>query len=234
MQWIGQGFVDVPLFGSLAASMTDVFAHVQVFRPVPAALVFVASDAPLDLIESGPRALAAAPEDFARAGIHRVEDLLASLSLDEEGVRLIAQGRPLNTDDHNLLATTRLPPRLRDENTKTSVGQKERNILDIVTFSKLVYPEICTFPLIEFLLTPFTPSYCLLQFRMSTCQHSSSEWVETEGEEKSSCEKLWAVLAVLLVLAVCQNTPLGINIRANMPKTRCSDHPGLGAYRTPK
>ena len=29
------------------------------------------------------------------------------------------------------------------------------------------------------------------------------KWVETEGEGKSSCEKLREVLAVLLVVAVC-------------------------------
>ena len=32
------------------------------------------------------------------------------------------------------------------------------------------------------------------------------KWVETEDEGKSSCEKLWAVLALLLVVAVCQHT----------------------------
>ena len=32
------------------------------------------------------------------------------------------------------------------------------------------------------------------------------EWVETEDADKSSCEKVRAVLAVLLVVAVCQNT----------------------------
>ena len=31
------------------------------------------------------------------------------------------------------------------------------------------------------------------------------KWVETEDEGKSSCEKLRAVSAVLLVVAVCQN-----------------------------
>ena len=33
------------------------------------------------------------------------------------------------------------------------------------------------------------------------------KWVETEDEGNSSCEKLRVVLAVLLVVAVCQNTP---------------------------
>lgn len=116
VQWIGQGFVDTPLFGSLAAAMTDVFEYVHVYRPVPAALVFVASQEPIDLKESGPRALALAKDDFSREGIDDVEDLLAGLTLDAEGVRALGEGRPLNTDDHNRLATTRLPPAKRDEN----------------------------------------------------------------------------------------------------------------------
>jgi hypothetical protein len=110
IQWIGGAFVDVDLFGSLMASMTDVFRYVQVYRPVPAALVFMASDEPIDLLESAPRALAKVPASFGRYGIHRVEDFFASWALDTDGVRSLAKGRPLNTDDHNLLATTRLPP----------------------------------------------------------------------------------------------------------------------------
>lgn len=109
VQWIGAGFVNVELFGSLMAAMSEVFPYVHVYRPVPAAMVFVASDQPIDLLESGPRALAAAPESFGRHGIHRVEDFFASWSLDPDGVRELAEGRPVNTDDHNRLATTRLP-----------------------------------------------------------------------------------------------------------------------------
>lgn len=116
VQWIGQGFVDVPLFGSLAAAMTDVFEYVHVYRPVPAALVFVASQEPIDLHESGPRALELARDDFSRQGIDDVEDLLAALTLDADGVRAFGEGRPLNTDDHNRLATTRLPPANRQTN----------------------------------------------------------------------------------------------------------------------
>ena len=116
IQWIGGAFVDVELFGSLMASMTDVFRHVHVYRPVPTALVFMASDEPIDLLESAPRALAKGPADFGRYGIHRVEDFFASWALDTEGVRTLAKGRPRNTDDHNLLATTRLPPALASVN----------------------------------------------------------------------------------------------------------------------
>jgi spermidine synthase len=110
IQWIGANFVDDELFGSLMASMTDVFEHVHVYRPVPAALVFMASDRPIDLSESAPRALAAAPESFGRYGIHRLEDFYASWSLDTSGVEALSASSPMNTDDHNRLSTKRLPP----------------------------------------------------------------------------------------------------------------------------
>ncbi len=110
IQWIGAYFVDVTLFGNLMAAMTDVFPHVEVYRPVPAALVFMASDEPIDLAESVPRALAIAQEDFGRQGIHRLEDFYASWTLDTAGVRALSADSPPNTDDHNRLATRRLPP----------------------------------------------------------------------------------------------------------------------------
>ncbi len=119
VQWIGKGFVDVPLFGSLMAAMTAVFEHVHVYRPVPAALVFVASDEPIDLVDSAPAAFMAAREDFGAEGIHRVEDWLAAWTLDTAGVRALSHGWPQNTDDHNRLATTRLPQAGRAENERT-------------------------------------------------------------------------------------------------------------------
>ena len=110
VQWIGASFVDTELFGNLMASMTETFAYVHVYRPVSAALVFMASDEPIDLAETAPKALSDSPEDFGRQGIHRLEDFYASWTLDTEGVRALSQGRANNTDDHNRLATRRLPP----------------------------------------------------------------------------------------------------------------------------
>lgn len=127
IQWIGQSFVDVPLFGSLAAAMTDVFDHVQLYRPVPPALVFIASNEPIDLEASGPIALATASGSFASAGIHRVEDFLASLTLETEGIRAFGEGRPPNTDDHNRLATTRLPPARRAVNRNAFEARLQEN-----------------------------------------------------------------------------------------------------------
>ena len=68
------------------------------------------------------------------------------------------------------------------------------------------------------------------------------KWVETEVEGKSSCEKLRVVLAVLLVVAVCQHTPSEIQTHAKgrifgppeyIPTPHSVGPPRVGAYRTP-
>ena len=43
------------------------------------------------------------------------------------------------------------------------------------------------------------------------------KWIEMEDEGKSSRGKVRTVLAVLLVVAVCQNTPSEIQIHAKVP-----------------
>ncbi len=136
VQWIGAGFVNVELFGSLMAAMSEVFPYVHVYRPVPAAMVFMASDQPIDLLESAPRALAAAPDSFGLHGIHRLEDFYASWSLDSEGVRKLAEGRPVNTDDHNRLATTRLPSADRHMNRDTFDASLA--VVDVLTPERLL------------------------------------------------------------------------------------------------
>ena len=45
------------------------------------------------------------------------------------------------------------------------------------------------------------------------------KWVEAEDEGTSSCEQLRVVLAVLLVVAVCQNISFENKIAANMQNT---------------
>ena len=49
------------------------------------------------------------------------------------------------------------------------------------------------------------------------------KWIQTEDEGKSSCEKLWVVLGVALVVAVCRNNPLELNTQAQMQKPRFWD-----------
>ena len=105
VQWIGLNFVDEALLRSLAATLVDVFGHVEVYQLGGApGLLFAASGEPLASLEGARRALQAAPEDFARYGFHRVEDFAALRLLDEAGTRALAEGGVLNTDDHNLLA----------------------------------------------------------------------------------------------------------------------------------
>jgi len=106
VQWIGLGFVDEALLRSLAATLVDVFPHVEIYQPGGTnGILFAASAEPLALIEGTRRALQLVPADYARFGIHRVEDVAAARVLDSAGTRALAQGGALNTDDHNLLAS---------------------------------------------------------------------------------------------------------------------------------
>ena len=105
IQWIGIQFVDEALLRTLVATLGDVFAHVQVYRPVAPALLFAASDRPFDLPVSAAEALRVAGPDLARYGIHAPEDAVVALFLDESDAEAFGAGAPLNTDDHNLLAS---------------------------------------------------------------------------------------------------------------------------------
>ncbi|HXV37055.1 MAG TPA: hypothetical protein VEC18_07890, partial [Myxococcota bacterium] len=87
------------------ATLVDVFPEVHVFRPISGAVLFVASRAPIDPVQNARAALAASPQDFARYGLLRVEDLATAWVLDAEGSRRFAEGASLNTDDRNQLAT---------------------------------------------------------------------------------------------------------------------------------
>jgi spermidine synthase len=104
VQWIGLKFVDADLLRSLLATLLEVFGHVEAYQPLTGGLLFVASDAPLGLA-GVERALRATPEEFARFGIHRFEDVAVARVLDEAGARALAEGAVPNTDDHNLLAS---------------------------------------------------------------------------------------------------------------------------------
>jgi hypothetical protein len=89
--------------------MLSVFHEVRVYRPDPNTIVFLASDAPLDLesklaITGMP--LRGAPLHYARFGLNTVEDLVAALVLDSDGARRFATGSPLITDDDNRIATS--------------------------------------------------------------------------------------------------------------------------------
>jgi spermidine synthase len=106
VQWMGQQFVDEPLLRTLLATLRSVFPHVEVYDPPPGgSLLFVASKRPLDLAETGPRAVAAAPEVWAAQGVFGVLDLLIARVQDDQGVARVAAGSPVNTDQRNRLQT---------------------------------------------------------------------------------------------------------------------------------
>src|SRR6185295_501007 len=90
VQWMNVIFMDEDLLRSLTATLLKVFPEVRVYRPDPNTVVFLASDAPLDveleLARSG-LPLRDAPLHYARFGIDNVEDLVAALVLDSEGAR---------------------------------------------------------------------------------------------------------------------------------------------------
>ena len=105
VQWIALPFLDEALLRSLAATLVDAFGHVEIFSPSGAAILFAASPEPLTGLAGPERALRATPEDYARFGVHRIEDVANAWLVDEAGVRALAQGAPLITDDDNLLAS---------------------------------------------------------------------------------------------------------------------------------
>jgi spermidine synthase len=109
VQWIGSAFVDPERLRALLAAQTEVFAHVQVYRPDRGAIVMVASDAPFDVAATAAQAIARAPRDYAVAGIHRVEDVIAALALDDDGTRAFTERAQANSDDRNLFATSDSP-----------------------------------------------------------------------------------------------------------------------------
>jgi predicted membrane-bound spermidine synthase len=104
-QWIGLAYVDAALLRSLVATLLDVFPHVTLFQPAQGAMLFAASNAPFDPLETSARALRRAPEDFARFGLRAVEDFAASWVFDSRDAQRFAANARINTDDRNQLAT---------------------------------------------------------------------------------------------------------------------------------
>ncbi|MFO1402336.1 MAG: fused MFS/spermidine synthase [Steroidobacteraceae bacterium] len=107
-QWMSAEFLDESLLRALLATAADVFPEVRVYATSPTTLVILASDSPLEP-ERDPatvqRTLDDAWRHYARIGLHAPEDLVAALVLDTQGVRAIAAGSALVTDDDNRLAT---------------------------------------------------------------------------------------------------------------------------------
>ena len=112
LQWMNAEFVDEPLLRTLAATLVAEFEYVRLYNPSARVLMFLASDAPLDveleLARSG-RPIIDDLMHFARLGINGVEDLLAALAIDEQGILSFARRAAISTDDNNLMATRSRP-----------------------------------------------------------------------------------------------------------------------------
>jgi hypothetical protein len=133
LQWMNSGFVTAEMLGSLCATILAVFNHVNVYQWERGELFFVASNAPLrgeiEMARSG-RPLTDAPGFYRGVGVSSAEDMVASLLLDDQGVTALGQGRPLITDDHNLIAAM-------------SVMALERGLsLDAVALARVVGPHV--------------------------------------------------------------------------------------------
>ena len=108
LQWMNAEFLDEDLLRTLAATLTVEFEYVRLYSPTTQVLMFLASDAPLDiepeLARTG-RPFIDAPMHFSRLGLNAVEDLLAALAMDEQGILSFARRAEISTDDNNLMAT---------------------------------------------------------------------------------------------------------------------------------
>ena len=108
LQWMNAEFVDEPLLRTLAATLIAEYEYVRLYQPAARVLMFLASDAPLDveleLARTG-RPIVENAQHFSRFGINGVEDMLAALALDEQGILSFARRAEISTDDNNLMAT---------------------------------------------------------------------------------------------------------------------------------
>ena len=108
LQWMNAEFVDEPLLRTLAATLMAEFEYVRLYHPRARVLMFLASDAPLNVEQELARTGRPIIDDvlhFSRFGINGVEDLLAALALDEQGMLSFARRAEISTDDNNLMAT---------------------------------------------------------------------------------------------------------------------------------
>ena len=108
VQWMNSEFVDEGLLRTLAATLSAEFENVRLYHPSAQVLMFLASEAPLDvelqLARTG-RPLIDDVMHFSRLGLNGVEDLLAAMAMDEEGLRSFARRAEISTDNNNLMAT---------------------------------------------------------------------------------------------------------------------------------
>ena len=108
LQWMNAEFVDEPLLRTLAATLLAEFGYVRLYHPTVRELMFLASDAPLDVeldVARTGQPFSDDPVHYRRLAMGGVEDLLAALALDEENLAAFARFAGISTDDNNLMAT---------------------------------------------------------------------------------------------------------------------------------
>ena len=107
LQWMNLGFITEDLLRSFAATMTDVFPHVRAYHVDPKVVFFIASRSPVapeqDMARSG-EPLVSDRVRFLRKGMASLDDVVATLAWNTEGLRVIAGDAPIITDDNNLMA----------------------------------------------------------------------------------------------------------------------------------
>jgi spermidine synthase len=107
VQWINSEFVEEQLLRSLAATLIAEFPNVRLYHPSSQVLMFLASEAPLDIENQLARTGQPFISDimhYSRLGMNGVEDLFVALAMDESGVESFASRSPLSTDNNNLMA----------------------------------------------------------------------------------------------------------------------------------
>ena len=107
LQWMNTQFLSEPLLRSLVATLLDVFPHVRAYQFNENILFFLASESEIEpeahILATG-EPLASHVEEFKRKGIGSVNDMVAALAWDVGGLRRLAGGAPLITDNDNRIA----------------------------------------------------------------------------------------------------------------------------------
>jgi hypothetical protein len=108
LQWMNTQFVSEPLLKSLIATLMDVFPHVRAYQFDANVLFFLASNSEIkpeaQILATG-EPFKSRPQEFKRKGIGSVNDLVAALAWDEDGLSQLAADAPLITDNDNRMAT---------------------------------------------------------------------------------------------------------------------------------
>ncbi|HEY5624044.1 MAG TPA: fused MFS/spermidine synthase, partial [Gammaproteobacteria bacterium] len=108
VQWMNSEFVEEELLRTLAATLLSEFPNVRLYQPAAQVLVFLSSEGQLDLELQVARTGQPFTDDvmhYSRLGLNSVEDLLAALLLDHEGIEEFAADAPISTDNINRMAT---------------------------------------------------------------------------------------------------------------------------------